>query len=377
MHIKVDSFTREYQITRDDGSVLSSNRSGAYFPDAESYYEYIDRIDYLCEAYINLTKRCNFNCVYCYSKANSIDMSIEDYKLVLEKLRDLNTRNIAFIGGEPTIHPDFETFLELALRDSEFDEICIITNGFLIKPSLIPLLKNPRVYLQVSLDGYNEETNCPTRGRGHFAPVFKTLSLLKREGVNFRVMKVITRNNIEMSLDFFDWCEENRFEAGFFMVKQVPDDEKPTLAQLESLLNGVFNRTNDIFKVFDIVCFADNMMFNTVGFPVMHCGAGITSISILPNGDVCPCVKREMDEEVITNIRFKDANDAIRNNRTRILHQELVNKKVQCMSCDIKYFCGGGCRSEERNDAICTYNCDYFHFALRYFFSHIFDSGLT
>ena len=48
-------------------------------------------------------------------------------------------------------------------------------------------------------------------------------------------------------------------------------------------------RRNGFYKVlgwsFEIVKFADNMMFGNEGFPVTHCGAGITSLSIHPDVD--------------------------------------------------------------------------------------------
>lgn len=47
--------------------------------------------------------------------------------------------------------------------------------------------------------------------------------------------------------------------------------------------------------------------------------------------------------------------------------QELIFMKQQCARCDIKYFCGGGCRAEENENMLCEYNCNYFKLALQFF----------
>ena len=78
---------------------------------------------------------------------------------------------------------------------------------------------------------------------------------------------------------------------------------KPTIDQLRQLLDFLQSHYNiDVTEAFEIVKFADNMMFGNEGFPVTHCGAGITSLSIHPDGNVYPCVKRYGETDLITNI---------------------------------------------------------------------------
>jgi len=56
-----------------------------------------------------------------------------------------------------------------------------------------------------------------------------------------------------------------------------------------------------------------------------------------------------------------------------ILENDLVKDKVDCNTCSIKYFYGGGCRAEENNSLICKYNCKYFKFAVDYFGRKTFE----
>lgn len=108
-------------------------------------------------------------------------------------------------------------------------------------------------------------------------------------------------------------------------------------------------------------------MLDKTGFPISHCGAGINAISINPNGDVFPCVKVCTKEKKITNIFDEGAIKHIKENRLQILNNDLIFQKSECSKCEIKYFCGGGCQAEEKNQAICKYNCDYFKLAIKFY----------
>lgn len=173
--------------------------------------------------------------------------------------------------------------------------------------------------------------------------------------------------NIDQSISFYDFYRKQDIEVGFFMVKQVDDNLKPTNSQLRELMEYVYLKEGNVTKVFDIINFADNMMFDQTGFPIAHCGAGINALSIDPNGDVFPCVKISKHNKKITNLLREDALADIIKNRNMIINTDLIFMKQQCARCDIKYFCGGGCRAEENENMPCEYNCNYFKLALQFF----------
>ncbi len=65
-------------------------------------------------AYINITSRCTHRCGWCYGGFNghlTDEMRLEDFKLILRKLRDIGILQVTLSGGEPTEHPEFESFV--------------------------------------------------------------------------------------------------------------------------------------------------------------------------------------------------------------------------------------------------------------------------
>lgn len=373
MKIITNRFTRQFCVLDDENNIVKLSKTEMNLDNISKYLQYVNSIDSMSVVYYNLTKRCNFNCSYCYSVHENTAVTLSDNRIILEKLKMLHTKSVALIGGEPLCHPNFHDILKSCI-DAEFlEEICVVTNGSLIDDTHMDMYCNPRVTIQISLDGIDEETNLPTRGRNHFLQVYHNIIKLRDAGAKVIVMKVITHGNIDDSKKFYKFYREKNIAVGFLMVKQVRDTDKPSIMQIESLLDFIYEMENhDVEKVFRIVNFADNMMMDKVGFPIMHCGAGINAISIMPTGEVSACVKMEKIGKFITNILNESALEDIRKNRKHIINSELVYLKKPCAECDIAFYCGGGCRAEEStNNQICEYNCQYFHFAKVYFLKKI------
>ena len=196
MKIVTDDFTRHYKVINQNDDIVFSSGSEILLPNIQRYYEYASAIDSLSVVYYNLTKRCNFNCTYCYSVHDNSTVSMEDNQVILGKLKELNTKSITLIGGEPFCHPNFHSILESCIACNFFDTICVVTNGSLIDNSMMHLYCNNRVVIQVSLDGINEYTNSKTRGKNHFDVVYHNIKKLVQNGANVVVMKVLTYDNI-------------------------------------------------------------------------------------------------------------------------------------------------------------------------------------
>ena len=58
--------------------------------------------------------------------------------------------------------------------------------------------------------------------------------------------------------------------------------------------------------------------------------------------------------------------------RKELIKKDLVDNNKSCQKCELKYFCGGGCRAEATNHLPCKYNCSYYKFALEYYGENIY-----
>ena len=94
---------------------------------------------------IELTERCNNNCIHCCINlpandraAKAREMTTEQVKSILTEVVALGCLEVRFTGGEPLLRPDFEEIYLFARRLGL--KVLIFTNSCLITPRLANLL---------------------------------------------------------------------------------------------------------------------------------------------------------------------------------------------------------------------------------------------
>ncbi|MCI0493526.1 radical SAM protein, partial [candidate division KSB1 bacterium] len=96
-------------------------------------------------ANLAITSQCNLKCSYCFAQeeyqvnANSVGhMPLTIYEQALDFIVRSDIKQIRILGGEPTLHPDFISFLELALKTGR--PVRLFSNG-LMPEKIVEFLK--------------------------------------------------------------------------------------------------------------------------------------------------------------------------------------------------------------------------------------------
>ena len=102
------------------------------------YRSYENR--YVLNMGINITERCNFNCLHCYEAVDNqiprSEMSLTDCRKLLKEAADCGIQNIKLTGGEPLIHKDFMKIVE-SVYEYGMTVDRINTNAFFINPDFL------------------------------------------------------------------------------------------------------------------------------------------------------------------------------------------------------------------------------------------------
>jgi MoaA/NifB/PqqE/SkfB family radical SAM enzyme len=130
-----------------------------------------ERLDFI---WLELTGRCNLECVHCYADSGprrplAEGMDTEDWLAALDQAAALGCRKVQFIGGEPTLHPGLPQLIRHA-RERGYEQVCVYTNGTHFTEALKTVFLEQRVSLAFSIYGSSSEVHdSVTLRRGSFA----------------------------------------------------------------------------------------------------------------------------------------------------------------------------------------------------------------
>jgi sulfatase maturation enzyme AslB (radical SAM superfamily) len=134
---------------------------------------------------------CNLRCTHCFISCapDNHDLPMMQTEKIIGYLKEaeqLGVKDIYFTGGEPFLHKDFLSILELTLQKFPAS---ILTNGLLInedradKLARIAQHSHYSLEIRVSLDDYEETRNDSVRGLGTYRKVLAAYKRLWERGL--------------------------------------------------------------------------------------------------------------------------------------------------------------------------------------------------
>lgn len=147
--------------------------------------------------FLYVTEDCQLSCRHCYMGqrlARKSLMSLEVAESVLRACRNLGSRYVTILGGEPTLHPELAEVVFLASTIG-YEQITIDTNGVLAK-RLAGIPPDLLRYVSVSLDGGTSTTHDDIRGEGSFRKALKGVQWLIENGYRVRLNCTVTKKSL-------------------------------------------------------------------------------------------------------------------------------------------------------------------------------------
>jgi len=181
--------------------------------DSKSFWKKALKLPHL---WIELTERCNNNCIHCYINqpesdvnASSREINTSFIKDVLDQACELGCLRVTFTGGEPLLRPDL-TEIYLYAREKGL-LITLFTNGRLLDESWMKMFREipPGRPIELTTYGMTVETyDRVTRKPGAFKEFKCAIGLLKENHIPFTVrMAVLNANKSETGL-YEKWVRE-------------------------------------------------------------------------------------------------------------------------------------------------------------------------
>lgn len=162
--------------------------------------------------YIEISNICNLSCAFCpESKRNALSMSTLQFEEILKQVTPFTDYIYLHIKGEPLLHPDLSSLLDLC--ESYQVHVNITTNGTLInKLNEMLLTKKAIRQMNFSLHSFDEQ------------PVSKTLT--KEKYINDILTFIdhaLDRTNILFSLRFWNHQKDESETSNEEILKIIED----------------------------------------------------------------------------------------------------------------------------------------------------------
>ncbi|AZR74542.1 hypothetical protein BBF96_14795 [Anoxybacter fermentans] len=344
----------------------------------------------------DLTLKCNLNCLHCNvtgGKSLDNEMTTEQVMDVLDQLYNAGVYNIALTGGELLCRKDWRDLVLHAATDKEW-KIVINTNGILWNPEdidFIELLKE-KVNISISLDGYDPKSYGILRKKrdgqpayNEFNRIIKNVEHMLSKSINVHINYTLTKLTLSNFFKTLDFLIKDLGVNGVLGIKFFPygrgkinyDNLELSYGEWKNFLKeATILKKDKKYKKFIISVTCPWEMYlpllelgyslneieyiwnyisplrnkNYSKYRDLGCNAGITSCAISPDGMLTPCgsVSARIPELFCGNILESSLEQVWRESKVLKKLRNLKLKDInngECVKCDLKKICGGGCRA--------------------------------
>ncbi len=290
---------------------------------------------------LELTKRCNLKCIYCYAdggRPSPDELSLDEIYGVLDGAVALGAKKVTFTGGEPLTHRHFFDIAEY-VREAGL-QVLLYTNGTLVDSKVAEKLAKIGVFPCVKLDAVQADIQDALAGvNGAFEGIMKGIDCLLEAGYGteyqMNINTVICRANIENLPRVWEWARRNNIQPSFLRLGPKGRAKDSGLAVKPSELKELFEGLSRIDRDF-----GENWE-PTTPFCGRGCNKQYISCYVSSNGVVQPCTGVDIPagnirEDSLENILASSEVFKIARNMERYI-------KGACSMCEHLHKCYG-CR---------------------------------
>lgn len=277
---------------------------------------------------INFTFNCNLTCKMCsmhqqkdflQGQGRQVEIESAAIKKVIKETKEIGTKTVLFIGGEPFLKKDLFDLVDYTKR---FDlNSIIVTNGVLLNEANIKKCFSSRVdWLSISLDAATENTFRKIRGENTLGTIVKNIEFLNKlkkdldkESPRISAVCTIMDDNLEELQDVVCLCKKLGIEKIIFqpvVSKNIDQTKRESnsagtiplerFGLMDTMIDKLINCKKESLSNFELIANSTvNLQLikkyfrGTVKPQELKCYAGYNRLQIVQEGKVYFCVSQE------------------------------------------------------------------------------------
>lgn len=320
------------------------------------------------------TQACNLRCSYCYQdalRARPGELDTLEARDLIDQVVEVGAKTLIFTGGEPFLRKDL---LQLAAyAKQQCLRVNVITNGFLVNAKNARQIAHTFDNISISLDHGIPDLHDRHRGKGSWKKAQAAIDLLLEHGANLDINSVLSHSGL-VELGQLQQLRQGRRIGRHRIVPRFPMGRGSQMTGDELNANELLDLSDRLFAAAkqQRLSHTDQgrdkphiFSESQKGRRRDHCGAGLSEVSIDPEGWVYPCRLLQYANLRGQNIKAVRLLDIIRGDGPIKQTREATADRFEtCKTCIIRSHCGGGCRGihmsfsgkhEESNPVFCNY----------------------
>ncbi|MFQ6066728.1 MAG: radical SAM protein [bacterium] len=312
---------------------------------------------YLSQVSMELTERCNNNCLHCYinlpandEEAKKNEITFEEIKAIVDEATRMGCLSWHLTGGEPLLREDFSDIYVYLKRKGM--RVTLFTNSTLVNPKITKLFKKyPLENLEVSIYGLSQKTyEAVTRNPGSFDAFRQGIDLLKENRISFTLKAAVLPQNFHEIKKMRDFAQSltgeplgvvlklnlgSRFSHGLYGKRDLI---KKLRLPPEKVIQ-VLKQDEEIYRK-DMMDFCQKFLRPPQDDHLFSCGAGVGGchVDAYNNFQLCLLLRHPGCVYSLREGSFKEAWEKF---GPRVREIRANNKKYEekCQRCFLKSLC--------------------------------------
>lgn len=283
-------------------------------------------------------------------------LPVELFETAIQEAKPLGLNSVKLTGGEPLLHPQFTTLLEIIQREAL--ALTMETNGLLCTPEIAKeIAKSSNRFVSVSIDGADASTHDWIRGvSGSFELARKAVINLVAAGISPQIIMSILPCNVDQVDAVVHMAEElGASSVKFNIVQPIARGERlhgndsvlniETLIKLGRYVEMELAKTTKLTIIFDYP-----MAFRALSRVACGDGCGVCGIiailGVMASGHYALCGIGEHIPDLVFGRIGTDQLEAVwlENPTLNKLRSGLPDRlDGVCSQCLMKHRCRGSC----------------------------------
>jgi radical SAM protein with 4Fe4S-binding SPASM domain len=296
---------------------------------------------------VEITRRCPLNCIHCYNNlpmndvtARNVELSFAEHCRILDEMVDAGCLWLLYTGGEIFARSDFPEIYSYAKRRGLL--VTLFTNGNLLTPAIADSLAAwPPFSVEITMYGRTQATyESLARIPGSYAKCMRAIRLLVERGLPLTIKTAVVTVNKKEIWDLKRFVEQDLglpFKFDAMMNPRIDCTTTPLTVRLtpaEIIELDLLDSTR--IAEWRSFCRRFQSPVQSHSNERYHCGGGISSFAIDPEGKMSLCVLSRSDTYDLRNGSFGDAWE----NFLGAVRRRKTTRRTKCVSCSIKAMCG-------------------------------------